>query len=46
MENLAKQICIFNGQTGTTKQVEKCIKNFKGQLWLMEQFAKDRIKGY
>jgi len=46
MESLAKQIAIFNGQKGTEKQIERVIKNFKGQLWLMEQFAKNRIKGY
>jgi hypothetical protein len=46
MENLARQIAIYNGQKGTAKQVERVIKNFKGQLWLMEQFAKGRIKGY
>jgi hypothetical protein len=43
MEALAKKICQYNGQTGTKKQIEKCIKNFKGSIELMQQFAKNRI---
>jgi len=44
MKNLAKQICIYNGQRGTDKQVEKCIKQFHGSFELMNQFAIGRIK--
>ena len=44
MKELAKQICIYNGQQGTEKQVEKCIKMFQGSLEMMKQFAKGRIE--
>lgn len=44
MNELAKKICEYNGQSGTTKQIEKCIKTFSGSLELMQQFAKGRIK--
>jgi hypothetical protein len=44
MNELAKKICQYNGQRGTPKQVEKCIKTFLGSLEIMQQFAKDRIK--
>lgn len=44
MKDLAKKICHHNGQKGTPKQIEKCIKSFKGIFELMEQFAKNRIK--
>lgn len=43
MENLAKRICVYNGQKGTAKQIEKCIKQFQGSVQLMEQFAKGRF---
>ena len=41
--DLAKKICQYNGQTGTAKQIEKCIKSFGGSFELMQQFAKGRI---
>ena len=44
--DLAKQICKYNGQTGTNKQVEKCIKSFSNSIELMEQFKKDRFCTY
>jgi hypothetical protein len=44
MNELAKKICEYNGQRGTPKQIEKCIKSFSGSLELMQQFAKGRIK--
>ena len=43
MKELAKKICQYNGQKGTEKQVEKCIKSFGGSIQLMVQFAQDRI---
>lgn len=43
METIAKKICQYNGQTGTQKQIEKTIKNFKGSEFLMIQFCKNRI---
>ena len=43
MKDLAKKICNYNGQRGTNKQIEKCIKSFSGSLEIMKQFAKDRI---
>jgi hypothetical protein len=43
MRQLAKQICQYNGQKGTDKQVDKCIKSFNGSLTLMQQFAAQRI---
>lgn len=44
LKDLAKKICIYNGQKGTDKQVQKCISNFKGNETMMIQFAKNRIK--
>ena len=44
MKELAKKICIYNGQRGTEKQVEKCIKQFHGSFDMMKQFAIGRIK--
>ena len=44
MRDLAKKICIYNGQRGTEKQVDKCIKSFSGSLKIMNQWAKERIK--
>jgi hypothetical protein len=44
VKTLAKKIAIYNGQQGTEKQIEKVIKTFKGDLTLMKQFAKNRIK--
>jgi len=46
MRDLAKKICIYNGQKGTEKQIEKCVKSFSGSLEIMQQFAKNRITGY
>ena len=46
MKDLAKKICNYNGQKGTEKQIQKCIKSFSGSLQIMEQFAKGRINGY
>jgi hypothetical protein len=43
MKDLAKKICQYNGQIGTPKQIEKCIKTFSGSIELMQQFAKSRI---
>ncbi len=43
MNELAKQICIYNGMKGTDKQVERCLKQFNHSLELMMQFAKNRI---
>jgi hypothetical protein len=43
MIELAKKICQYNGQNGTQKQIEKCIKQFNNSLELMQQFAKNRI---
>jgi len=43
MRNLAKKICIYNGERGTEKQIDRCIKMFKGSLEMMQQFAKGRI---
>ena len=42
-EILAKQICIYNGQKGTDKQVERCLKSFGGSIELMKQFSTNRI---
>lgn len=44
MKDLAKKICIYNGQKGTEKQIDKCIKIFSGSVELMNQFANGRIK--
>ena len=44
MNELAKQICIYNGMKGTDKQVEKCLKQFNYSIELMKQFATNRIK--
>lgn len=43
MRGLAKQICIYNGQRGTEKQIDKCIKMFKSNMQMMKQFAEARI---
>jgi len=43
MIELAKKICIYNGQTGTDKQVQKCIKGFNSNMVMMNQFAKGRL---
>ena len=43
MKELAKQICQYNGQNGTEKQVDRCIKLFKANLQMMQQFAEGRI---
>jgi hypothetical protein len=44
MEKLAKDICIYNGQRGTQKQIALCIRQFQGSMMMMKQFAKGRIK--
>lgn len=44
MKDLAKKICQYNGQRGTEKQIEKCLKSFAYNEDFMLQFAKDRIK--
>jgi len=44
MRELAKKICIYNGQKGTEKQIKMCIKCFSGSIELMKQFAKGRFK--
>lgn len=43
MKKLALQICQYNGQRGTEKQIEKCIKSFEGSMVNMLQFCQDRI---
>ena len=43
MRELAKKICQYNGQKGTEKQIEKCIKSFGNNFEIMQQFAKSRI---
>ena len=42
-QKLAKQICQYNGQNGTEKQIIKCLKGFENNLSLMQQFAEGRI---
>ena len=44
MNELAKQICMYNGMKGTDKQIEKCLKQFKYSIELMQQFSTNRIK--
>ena len=44
MEELAKQICKYNGQRGTEKQVSKCKHAFMYDINIMKQFMKNRIK--
>jgi hypothetical protein len=44
MKELAKKICIYNGQIGTEKQVERCLKSFNYSKELMNQFCNNRIK--
>ena len=41
---LAKAICIHNGQRGTDKQISKCKSNFKNDLATMHNFAFNRLK--
>ena len=43
IQELAKKICIYNGQTGTAKQVERCLKSFAYNMDIMLQFAQGRI---
>lgn len=38
-EKIALKICQYNGQKGTKKQIEKCVKSFKGNFDLMIQFC-------
>jgi hypothetical protein len=44
MNELAKKICQYNGQKGTQKQIENCLKSFNNSFELMQQFSKGRIK--
>lgn len=44
INEIAFLICQYNGQKGTEKQVEKCIKTFKSSIDLMIQFCKNRIE--
>lgn len=41
---LAKAICIYNGQRGTEKQILTCKSNFKNDITIMQQFAFNRLK--
>ena len=40
---LAKAICIYNGQKGTEKQISKCKQGFKNSIELMQNFAFYRL---
>lgn len=40
---LAKKICQYNGQKGTEKQVDKCLKSFSYNVAIMQQFADGRF---
>jgi hypothetical protein len=42
IQNLAKKICIYNGQSGTQKQIEKCIKSFASNTRAMQRYIKER----
>ena len=41
---LAKAICIYNGQRGTDKQISKCKSNFQNEISIMQNFAFNRFK--
>jgi len=43
IEQIAFLICQYNGQKGTEKQVQKCIKAFKSSMELMIQFCENRV---
>ena len=43
MRSIAKQICQYNGQKGTEKQIDKCLHIFKYDESLMKQFCNNRI---
>lgn len=43
LKELAKQICVYNGQKGTDKQVEKCLKQFQNSEQLMLNFKRGRF---
>ena len=43
MKEIALKICQYNGQKGTEKQIEKCIKSFASSIELMKQFCINRI---
>lgn len=43
IREIAILICQYNGQKGTEKQIEKCIKSFSGSIELMIQFCNNRI---
>jgi len=40
---LAKKICQYNGQKGTEKQVDKCLRSFSYNVAIMQQFAQGRF---
>ncbi|WP_448607624.1 hypothetical protein [Paenimyroides ceti] len=40
---LAKQICQYNGQKGTDKQIEKTLKGFKNCYQSMLRFKEGRF---
>jgi hypothetical protein len=44
IKEIAILICQYNGQKGTEKQIEKCIKSFNNSIELMIQFSKNRIQ--
>lgn len=41
---LAKAICIYNGQRGTEKQILICKGNFYHEIEQMQRFAFNRLK--
>jgi hypothetical protein len=41
---LAKAICIYNGQRGTDKQISVCKSNFQNDITIMHNFAFNRLK--
>lgn len=43
-KEIAKLICLYNGQKATDKQIEKCLNSFKNDVNQMLQFCKGRIK--
>lgn len=43
LNHLSKQICLYNGQKATSKQINKTLKSFCFSIELMEQFKKDRF---
>ena len=41
--DLAKAVCIYNGQRGTDKQIVRTLKCFSHSTQMLEQFASGRI---